>query len=1052
MGELKVRLLGGLYIEGVDANALGSRKARTLLKVLALARGAPVSADALADYLWASDPPANPSEQIGVLVSRLRRALGAERVRRTDAGYSLVMDWLDVEALQQLVEDARRRLDDGSAGAARAAAGAAIVLARGPLLPDEAEAEWTFADAALALRLVTEAHRIAAAATLLAGDFAGAALAAQTALDADPYDEAVLRTLMTAHARAGRPASALAVYAAVRERLADELGVDPAAETTALHTALLQQAPAPPGLPAPPAAPPPLPGRAGALQQLDSELDAARGGGGGLVVIEGEAGMGKTRLLSAWTASARATGATVLAGRCDEVTRDLPLQPVIAALTDHLRGGDAAETARVLGQEAQVLTPFLAGPGVAAATEPLPALSRSVVDQLVIFAALVRVLTRMPAPVVLVIDDVHFAGSATTEWIAYAAREAAAVPLLLVCAQRPEEAIRLAAGTTVRLAALDATAAAEIVGADRAAELYRRSGGNPLLLVELAAADPGQALPRSVRDAVIARCDRAGPAAAATLRAAAVLGSSVDLDLLAAVLNQRPTELLDHLEEGLRRGLLVDGPTGFLFRHDLIRESLEAAATSPRRALMHREAARVLSARATRDPLAVVHHARLGGDAELTASALVEAAAVASERLDQAGALDLLGESLMLADSLPARLLRARVRIVAGDYAGAGADADVATGLGAGAAALELAAWAAHYQRDFAAAIRLADEGAALDGDLGARVGCLTIGGWAAQCMGDLPGAARRIQLAAEVATGVWRPVTNVWLGGLRVHQGRLAEGIALLHPSTINEAVAVHGRPALHGHLFAALAFGNLGRPDRALDEVAEIEKVVSRFGVTRWEGRAENVRGWILRGLGQWDAADDANVAGLEVSTGVHMLEPIAHAHLDLAAGALARGDVDRAASEVAAAEDLGSGHALAWRHQLRARLYRGEIALAAGDPDGAAETAAAITEQAQRMGIARYDVLGRLLTARARMTAGEPADVEAVDELLATLPTLAGLEAWRLTAAVAAIAGEDRWWALAETRVVELSVHAAGHADALQRAAGTMLDRMRTATRSG
>ncbi|MEP7055005.1 MAG: ATP-binding protein, partial [Actinomycetota bacterium] len=259
-------------------------------------------------------------------------------------------------------------------------------------------------------------------------------------------------------------------------------------------------------------------------------LDAARAGHGGLVVIAGEAGMGKTHLLSVWTEHVRAGGATVLTGHCEEVTRDLPLQAVISAITDHLRAAGPGETERVLGPEAQVLAPFLGSSRTGASPQPLPTLRGSVVDHLVVFAALMRVLRRVPAPTVLVMDDAHFAGSATAEWIAYAAREAAAMPLLLVCAQRPEEAgtsspeAAFAGAETVLLAPLDSAAAVEIVGAERAAELLLRSGGNPLLLVELAAADPAAELPRSIRDAVIARCERAGPAAAATLRAAALLG------------------------------------------------------------------------------------------------------------------------------------------------------------------------------------------------------------------------------------------------------------------------------------------------------------------------------------------------------------------------------------------------------------------------------------------------------------------------------------------------------------------------------------------------
>jgi DNA-binding SARP family transcriptional activator len=76
---LRVHVLGPLEIEGVEPAELGSRKARTLLKLLALARGRPVTVDRITDVLWGDDPPAHPSDQVSVLVSRLRRVIGAER-------------------------------------------------------------------------------------------------------------------------------------------------------------------------------------------------------------------------------------------------------------------------------------------------------------------------------------------------------------------------------------------------------------------------------------------------------------------------------------------------------------------------------------------------------------------------------------------------------------------------------------------------------------------------------------------------------------------------------------------------------------------------------------------------------------------------------------------------------------------------------------------------------------------------------------------------------------------------------------------------------------
>ena len=100
--DVRVRVLGGFEVEGLTRHQLGSRKARTLLKLLALARARPVAIDHLIECLWSNDEaaPSRPDEQLAVLMSRLRAVLGPERLVRTDAGYTLICDWLDLEALK----------------------------------------------------------------------------------------------------------------------------------------------------------------------------------------------------------------------------------------------------------------------------------------------------------------------------------------------------------------------------------------------------------------------------------------------------------------------------------------------------------------------------------------------------------------------------------------------------------------------------------------------------------------------------------------------------------------------------------------------------------------------------------------------------------------------------------------------------------------------------------------------------------------------------------------------------------------------------------------
>jgi len=1063
---LRVRVLGGFEVEGVDTARLGSRKARMLLKVLALARSKPVTAEFLADCLWPDGAPSRPGNQLSVLVSRLRSALDPSLLVRSDAGYSLAVEWLDLDAMAALVDEGCRRLAAGNTTAAAVAATAALALARGPLLPEDADAPWAEADRATAARVVVAARRIAADAALASGDFVHAALLAQGALDDDGFDEPALRTLMAALAGDGRPASALAAYADMRTRLAEELGVDPTADTEAVHRAILLGEPVP-GLTLDGAvgdagfgdvarrsedgAVPP--GRRAAIEALDAQLHAARDGHGGLVVVAGEAGMGKTHLVDRWAARV-ALSATVLVGRCDELSRGTPLQAIVDALEEHLRGLDPDAAAQVLGQESEVLRPFMA-PFVGAPSLPASGLRDWGGGQLVAFAAIVAVLARLPAPTALILDDIHLAGSATLEWLDYVARRAGGLPLLVVATERPEEAVALPAGTTIELAPLDETAAAEVVGPDRAGALVARSGGNPLFLIELADTESDVTLPVSIQQAVAARCARAGSAAATTLRTAAIIGPEVDLDLLAAVVRTPPTELLDHLEEGARRGLLVETGGQFVFRHQLVRDALVEATSATRRAFAHREAGRALAARPTRDAYTVAHHARLGGDEELAAHSLLEAAELASTRFDQIEALTLADAAIELIPSAPALVLRARVRMMLGDYVGSLADARAAGDRGAGSEALELQAWASHYRRDFAEGARLADEGAARaerDGDGDARVGCLGVGGWTRQAAGDLAGAEERFTSASESSSAPWRPVSAMWLGGLRVHQGHVEEGLELLRPAMAGSGVAPWGSPTAHALLFGSQALAHLGRPVEALAAVDAIEAEQARTGIVRWAGRAENTRGWILRNIGEEAAADELNEAALERAGAIGMSEPMSHAHLDLAAGAMLRRRYDEAARSIEAARALGDGHALAWRHSMRADLYAAEIARATGRAEEALALAEALVDRAAGMGVERHRALGSLVVARARHDLDMAVDLGRLEALLETLARVAGLEVWRLTADAASTFGVDRWWDLAERRADTLTRAAGPYAGTLRRVASARLDRTRSANTRG
>ena len=574
---MRVRLLGGLSVDGVDERDLGSRKARTLLKMLALRAGTAVTIDELVDRLWDDEPPARPAEQVGVLVSRLRGVVGTDRIVRSDAGYTLIADWVDVDELAALAAAAGVALAEGRVGAARAAAGAAMATARGPLLPDE-EGPWIEVERAAVAAHLTVARRVAIEAAVAAGDVAGAAGVAEQVLATDPYDEVVLRALMQAHLTARRPASALAAYARVRERLAEDLGVPPTAETEALHAVALAAADgdmaAVPELS-------PLPesdgrsarsivGRDAELAALDSALAEAAGGAAVMVLVEGDAGMGKTVLLDTWLARLP-TDVLVVRGRCDELGRDLPLQPVVDALSDRLSVLGPTEAVTVLGPDAAILAPLLGPAAETTATAVADADER----RAHVFTALVNTLARAAGErtAVIVVEDLHFAATATAAWLAFAHRRATRT--VLVATTRGRSVAALTPTTRLVLRPLTVDEVETLVGRERAVALYERSGGHPLLLSAFVDAPEGS-VPATVRDAVNTQLATLPDRAAGTLRVAATLGLDCDIDVIAGITEISAVETLSDLEAALSTGLVIEQGTRFAFRHELLRDAIDA--------------------------------------------------------------------------------------------------------------------------------------------------------------------------------------------------------------------------------------------------------------------------------------------------------------------------------------------------------------------------------------------------------------------------------------------------------------------------------------------
>lgn len=626
---VEIRLLGEQRIAaGPDPGSRTSSRSLGLLAYLVLHAGIPQPRQRLAGIFWPGSTESQARTNLRRELHHLRALLGDTPslvVKPTDLVWadspSCRVDVRVFRAERELALAARAAQDRD--GVVRHAA-AAIGEYRDELMPGNYDG-WVLDERERLRRECVELCDLLGAAHREAGDAVGAAEVLRRRIELEPLEEAGYRALMDLQAESGDLAAAISTYHRCATVLEHELGIDPSPETTAAVEQLLGRgstAPRPVGVAQGSrrigAAGPRLLGRDRELGTLARRWEQARRGAAGLLVVSGDAGVGKSRLVAELTAIAEADDAAIAVTRCFGLTGRLALAPV----ADWLRSSPLREAAAGLDPmwraEVERLIPDparRAGPPRAA-----PAGSRAIVDAWQrhrFFEGLANAVLAVGRPTLLVLDDLQWCDQETLAWLAYLLRLADGTPLLVVGTLRPDEldqnrdvagALRSmrAEGrvTDLGLEPLDPTGTGLLVAsllgravtADEQALLHAATGGYPLFVVEAARSAPEQPAQdrppaKDLRSVLRHRLEQASPEAQEAACLAAALGRDFRLDLLSEACDLRPNTLVGAVDELWRRRILREQGGSYDFSHDLVRDAAYAEVSPPRRWLLHRRLA-----------------------------------------------------------------------------------------------------------------------------------------------------------------------------------------------------------------------------------------------------------------------------------------------------------------------------------------------------------------------------------------------------------------------------------------------------------------------------
>ncbi|MEU8113896.1 BTAD domain-containing putative transcriptional regulator [Micromonospora sp. NPDC048947] len=702
-----LRVLGSLEVE-VDTGGpvdLGGPRQRAVLALLLAARGEVVSVGQMIEDLWRGDPPPRAIASLQAYVSHLRRLLEPTRERRAPArvlvtappGYALRLpaDAVDAGRFETLLAEARA-VGPADPGRARRLLSGGLELWRGRAYAEFAGEPWAQPEVLRLEELRLGARELLLDVTVRCGDAAEAVPEAELLTRQAPLREESWRLLALALWRTGRQGDALAALRRARATLADQLGLDPGPALVEVESAILGQRLD---------LLPPVPATAVRAQRLvseevfvgrEAELRALRqaaaeavAGGPRVALLSGEAGAGKTSLLTRFRDELTTDGWLVAVGRCPEVDGAPPAWAWVEALRQL-----AEQTSP--GDLAPALAPLLGGGDGESGGDVTAGrfrLHRAVGAWLDAAAA--------RRPVTVILDDLH-AADAETLLLLQSVTEMTTGSVLFVAALRPADNAERLADTMAVLARrsphrvpLGGLSTSEVerllralarstVDPDTVTALAERTGGNPFYVRESARLLAAEGtlvatsdVPEGVRDVLRRRLSRLPSTVVSVLRLASAVGREAEVSTLVDAAGTDEGTVLRALEAGLAAGLLTEPAPGRVrFVHGLVCDTIYTDLPQLRRTRLHARIAAATRRLRPDDYPALAHQyarAASADTAPLAVDYAVRAAELAERRYAYDAAIELLGNAVEAAATvagdrdalrvdLLGRLLRAQAR------------------------------------------------------------------------------------------------------------------------------------------------------------------------------------------------------------------------------------------------------------------------------------------------------------------------------------------------------------------------------------------------------